>query len=85
MIRFSSKVGLRFRENELGWELCRRLATGKIQFQSDTGELLNLTDRELRGRWLSPLPDTTAAERCLAPAEVPTTRVTTSSIIFQLK
>lgn len=53
MIRFSSKVGLRFLEKEMGWELCRRLATGKIQFQSDVGELLNLTDQELRARWLS--------------------------------
>lgn len=53
MIRFSSRVGLRFLENEKGWELSRRLVTGKIQFQADTGELLNLSDQELRGRWLS--------------------------------
>jgi len=53
MIRFSSKVGLRFLEKEMGWELSRRLVTGKIQFQSDLGELLNLTDQELRARWLS--------------------------------
>lgn len=53
MNRFSSKVGLRFQHNGMGWEICRRLATGKIQLQSDTGELLNLTDQELLGRWMS--------------------------------
>ena len=37
----------------MGWEIRRRLATGKIQLQSDTGELLNLTDQELLGRWMS--------------------------------
>ncbi|RZT76423.1 putative transposase [Azospira oryzae] len=53
MIRFSSKVGLRFRDEKMGWELSRRLVTGKIQFQSDTGELINLSDQEIRARWLS--------------------------------
>ena len=53
MNRFSSKVGLRFQHNGMGWEIRRRLATGKIQLQSDTGELLNLTDQELLGRWMS--------------------------------
>lgn len=53
MIRFSSKVGLRFLEKEMGWELSRRLVTGKVQFQSDTGELINLSDQEIRARWLS--------------------------------
>jgi len=53
MNRFSFKVGLRFLEKAMGWLLSRRLATGKLQLQSDSGELLNLTDQELRGRWLS--------------------------------
>lgn len=53
MIRYSCKVGLRFLENEKGWEICRRLVTGKVQLQSDGGELMNLSDQEIRGRWFS--------------------------------
>lgn len=53
MLRFSYKLGLVFREGQISWQLCRRLPIGKIQFQSDIGELLNLTDQELRLRWLS--------------------------------
>lgn len=53
MLRFSYKVGIVFREGQICWQLCRRLPTGKIQFQSDLGELLNLTDQELHSKWLS--------------------------------
>ncbi|AOY00916.1 Mu transposase C-terminal domain-containing protein [Jeongeupia sp. USM3] len=53
MQRFSFKRGLRFLEGQLGWELQRRLATGKIQFISDDGEILNLTNEELLARWQS--------------------------------
>ncbi|MBM3116412.1 Mu transposase C-terminal domain-containing protein [Jeongeupia naejangsanensis] len=53
MRRFSFKRGLRFLEGLLGWELQRRLATGKIQFISDDGEILNLSNEELLARWQS--------------------------------
>lgn len=53
MLRASFKVGLVFIEGQNRWQIRRRLATGKIQLESDTGELLNLSDQEIRSRWLS--------------------------------
>ena len=53
MLRTSFKVGLVFIEEQIRWQIRRRLATGKIQVESDTGELLNLSDQEIRSRWLS--------------------------------
>lgn len=53
MQRFSFKVGLVFIDGQSRWQVRRRLPTGKIQLESDNGELQNLTDIELRSRWLS--------------------------------
>ena len=53
MLRTSFKVGLVFLEGLIRWMIRRRLATGKIQLESDAGELLNLSDEEIRSRWLS--------------------------------
>ncbi|SFN90682.1 putative transposase [Formivibrio citricus] len=53
MHRFCFKRGTRFRENQTFWEMHQLLATGKIQFLSDTGEVLNLTREEVLSRWLS--------------------------------
>lgn len=53
MQRFSFRVGLTFIEGQIRWQIRRRLPTGKIQLESDAGELIVLTDLELRQRWLS--------------------------------
>lgn len=53
MQRTSFKVGLVFLEGQNRWEIRRRLSTGKIQLESDTGELQNLTHQEMQARWLS--------------------------------
>lgn len=53
MQRFSFKAGLVFIEGQTRWQIRRRLPTGKIQLESDFGELQNLTDAELRSRWFS--------------------------------
>lgn len=55
MKRYSFRTGMRFNEqqSQIGWQISRRLATGKIQLVSDTGEVLNLSDTELQQRWLS--------------------------------
>lgn len=53
MQRVSFKVGVAFFDGQINRAIRRRLATGKIQLESDTGELENLTDAELRSRWLS--------------------------------
>lgn len=53
MQRFSFKVGLIFIEGQIRWQIRRRLPTGKIQLESDSGELQNLPDSELRSRWVS--------------------------------
>ena len=46
MQRCSFKHGMRFVEvaTQIGYEIFRRLATGKLQLLSDKGEILNLTD-----------------------------------------
>lgn len=53
MLRTSFKVDLVFIEGQTRWQIRRRLATGKIPLESDTGEQLNLSDQEIRSRWLS--------------------------------
>lgn len=53
MQRFSFRVGLVFIAVQVRWQIRRRLPTGKIQLESEAGELQNLTDTELRSRWLS--------------------------------
>lgn len=40
-----------FRDGEAWWQLQRRLATGKLQFENEKGEILTLTDAELLSRW----------------------------------
>lgn len=55
MQRCSFKHGMRLLEvaTQIGYEISRRLATGKLQLISDTGEILNLTDSELHRKWLA--------------------------------
>lgn len=53
MQRTFFKVGLGFREGQRGLILRRRLPTGKLQLEYDDGELINITDQELRSRWLT--------------------------------
>lgn len=57
MQRFSFKKGLVFIELNTRWQLMRRLVTGLLQFESDQGEVRNLTDKETlylwtAGKWL---------------------------------
>lgn len=53
MIRFCFKKGLRFLENQTVRELARRLATGKLQFERDSGEIENFSDQEVLAKWQS--------------------------------
>lgn len=53
MLRFSFKRGMVFIDGQVRWEMLRRLPNNKIQLESDNGELLNLTDAELLGRWMN--------------------------------
>lgn len=55
MQRCSFKIGMRLLEasSQIGYEISRRLATGKLQLLADKGEILNLTDAELHQKWLS--------------------------------
>lgn len=53
MMRFSFKKGLVFTEINLRWTLIRRLVTGKLQFESDLGEIKNLADAEVLKLWQS--------------------------------
>lgn len=53
MQRFSFKRGLVFVEGQIRWQLLRRLPTGKLQFESEDGEIQKLTDAEVRARWQS--------------------------------
>lgn len=52
MLRFSSRVGQIYMQGQRRWRLVRRLANGKLQFEADDGELLNLSDAEVNSRWL---------------------------------
>lgn len=55
MQRFSSRLGMRWVEvlTQIGYELSRRLVTGKLQLMSDKGDVLNLSDGELHQKWLA--------------------------------
>lgn len=55
MQRCSFKIGMRLLEtsSQIGYEISRRLATGKLQLLADKGEILNLTDAELHQKWLA--------------------------------
>ena len=53
MNRFSFKKGLTFIELNTRWQLQRRLITGRLQFESDQGEIKNLTDKEILHLWNS--------------------------------
>lgn len=55
MLRFSFKLGMRLVEamTNIGHQISRRLATGKIQLLSDKGDIQNLSDAELQQKWLS--------------------------------
>lgn len=53
MLRTSFKVGLTFIDGQIRRQIRRRLPTGKIQLEDDNGELVNLTDDELRRYWFS--------------------------------
>ena len=53
MIRFACKKGLRFiDQNQRGWTIIKRLVTGKIQLEDDSGELKNIDLSELNKLWL---------------------------------
>ncbi|MBB5192293.1 putative transposase [Silvimonas terrae] len=53
MQRFSFKRGLVFIEGQQRWEMHRRRVTGMIQLLSDSGEVLNLSVKEILRRWHS--------------------------------
>lgn len=53
MMRFSFKKGLVFIEVNTRWQLLRRLVTNKLQFESNEGEIRNLTDKEVLEFWRS--------------------------------
>lgn len=53
MLRTSFKIGLTFIDGQIRRQIRRRLPTGKIQLEDDNGELVNLTDDELRRYWFS--------------------------------
>jgi len=51
MKRFSFKKGLVFIEQENRWQLQRRLVTGKLQFESELGEIKTYWDKEIHQLW----------------------------------
>jgi len=51
MMRFYFKRGLRYRALQEVWELRRRLATGKLQFENEQGEIKVLSDAEVLSLW----------------------------------
>lgn len=51
MYRFSFKKGLTFIELNTRWQLLRRLVNGRLQFESDQGEIRNFTDKEVLQLW----------------------------------
>jgi putative transposase len=42
-----------FIDGQVRWELLRMLPNNKFQLESESGELLNLTNAELLSRWMS--------------------------------
>lgn len=53
MLRFSYKRGMVFIDGQVRWELLRMLPNNKFQLESDSGELLNLTNAELLSCYMS--------------------------------
>jgi putative transposase len=53
MMRFSFKKGLVFVELSNRWQLMRRLASGKLQFESETGEIKTMTDSDVHEAWMT--------------------------------
>lgn len=53
MNKFYLKKGLVFIEINTRWQLQRRLITGRLQFESEQGEIKNLTDKEILHLWHS--------------------------------
>jgi len=53
MKKFSFKKGTTFIALNRRWQLQRRLITGRLQFESDEGEIKNLTDKEVLHLWRS--------------------------------
>jgi putative transposase len=51
MKRFFFKKGLTFIELNTRYQLLKRLVTGVLQFESDQGEIRNLTDKEVLELW----------------------------------
>ena len=51
MIRFSFKRNLIFFEGLIRWMLLRRLATGKLQFENEMGEIRVLSSSEVMSLW----------------------------------
>ncbi len=51
MIRFSFKKGLVFIELNTRWQLNRRLVNGKLQFESEIGEIKVINDQEVLKLW----------------------------------
>ena len=51
MLRFSFKKGLVFTELNTQWQLIRRLVTGKLQFENESGEIKLLLDKEVLQLW----------------------------------
>lgn len=51
MFRFNPKKGLIFNAIERMWTLNKRLPSNQLQFESDVGEILNLSDEELLSNW----------------------------------
>lgn len=52
MMRFSFKKGLVFIELNTRWQLMRRLASTKLQFENEAGEIKTMTDGEMYQAWL---------------------------------
>lgn len=51
MMRFSFKKGLVFKNVNQRWQLVRRLASGKLQFENEAGEIKTVTDAEVFQLW----------------------------------
>lgn len=52
MMRFTFKKGLVFLEATNRWQLQRRLVNGRLQFESESGEIKTLSDQEVHKLWL---------------------------------
>lgn len=51
-MRFTFKKGLIFHDGTQRWQLQRRLVTGKLQFESETGEIKTISDAEIYQYWM---------------------------------